>query len=255
MIAIALQSGSNGNALYVESRGVGLLIDAGISGRQARLRLEAAGLDVSRARALLVSHDHHDHVRYAGVYHRQFGLPVHMSQGTYRAARGAARLGSFHQVRHFRVGESLSFGPLTVETVPTPHDGTDGAAFLVDDGRARIGVLTDLGHVFGGLADALASLDGVFLESNYDPEMLENGPYPAPLKQRIRGPGGHLSNPEAAELLRRVSPGRLRWACLAHLSEQNNEPRVALQTHEHLLGGRLPLFVASRYRATGPLEV
>lgn len=255
MIAIALQSGSNGNCIYVESRGVGLLFDAGISGRQARQRLAAMGVDIGCVRALLVSHDHNDHVRCAGVYHRQFGLQVHMSEPTHHAARHAARLGSFREVHHFRVGESLSFGPLTVETAPTPHDAADGAAFVVDDGRVRLGVLTDLGHVFAVLPDLLGSLNGVFLESNHDPEMLERGPYPAFLKQRIRGPSGHLSNTEAAELLRGVAPGRLAWACLAHLSEQNNTPGLALETHQRVLGDRLPLFVASRYQATGPLEL
>lgn len=253
MIAIALQSGSNGNSIYVESRGVGLLFDAGISGRQAEQRLAVHGVEIRRTAAVLISHDHRDHVCCAGVYHRKYGLPVYMSAPTWQAARRAVNLGSFREERHFGVGEALSLGPLRIETVPTPHDGADGAAFVVDDGRVRLGVLTDLGHVFDGLAEVLASLNGVFLESNYDPEMLERGPYPFFLKERIRGPGGHLSNPEAASLLLDAGSGRLQWACLAHLSEQNNEPRLALESHQQVLGGRLPLTVASRYRATGPL--
>lgn len=255
MIAIALQSGSNGNAIYIESRGVSVLLDAGISGRQAQQRLAAAGVDIRRASAVLVSHDHNDHARCAGVYHRKFGLPVYMSEMTYRAAEHTSQLGPFRELRHFRVGEPLSIGPLRIETVPTPHDGAEGAVFLVDDGRVRLGVLTDLGHVFDGLPDVVASLNGVFLESNYDPGRLERGPYPASLKRRISGPGGHLSNPEAAELLRGVTTGRLQWACLAHLSEQNNEPHLALDAHERVLQGRLPLTVATRYCATGPLEL
>ena len=158
-------------------------------------------------------------------------------------------------LRHFRAGQLLAIERLRIETLPTPHDGADGAAFVVDDGRVRLGVLTDLGHPFAGLAETLASLDGVFLESNYEPDMLEHGPYPAHLKRRIRGPGGHLSNPEAAELLQQTAAERLRWACLAHLSEQNNQPDVALHTHRQVLGRRLPLLVASRYEATQVLEL
>ena len=255
MIAIALQSGSNGNSIYVGSRGVGLLIDAGISGRQAEQRLTAFGIDIRQTAAVLISHDHHDHVRCAGVYHRVFGAPLYISEATHRVADGAVGLGRLREVRHFCVGETLAVGALRIETVPTPHDGADGAAFVVDDGRHRLGVLTDLGHVFPGLAEVVASLDGVLLESNYDPDMLQAGPYPAFLKARIRGDGGHLSNGEAADLLAGAAGKRLRWACLAHLSEQNNEPGLALESHQRRLAGRLPLAVASRYQASGPFEL
>lgn len=255
MIVITAQSGSNGNAIYVESAGVALVIDAGISGVQARTRLAALGVDIRQAAALLISHDHSDHVHAAGVYHRQFGLPLYMTAATHRAAQRSVGLGQLREVRHFRAGETLSFGPLRVETVPTPHDGVDGAAFVIDDGRVRLGVLTDLGHVFAGLAEVLASLDGVLLESNYDPTMLDKGPYPPRLKARIRGDGGHLSNAESAALLAGLPAGRLRWACLAHLSAHNNTPEVALATHQERLEGRLPLTIASRHVASGPMEL
>ena len=130
----------------------------------------------------------------------------------------------------------------------------DGVAFVVDDGSKRLGILTDLGHPFDRLVSVMKTLDAVMLESNYDPQMLTNGPYLESLKQRIRGNGGHLSNCESAELLRGVST-RLRWACLAHLSEENNDPDLAVDTHHEMLGKRLPLFVASRYDATDVLDV
>ena len=110
-----------------------------------------------------------------------------------------------------------------------------------------IGVLTDLGHVFDGLPELLMTLDGVFLESNYDVSMLENGPYPAFLKNRIKGRSGHISNAEAAGLLSPAFRDRLKWACLAHLSEQNNTPRTALDTHRNIIGSGAELSVASRY--------
>ena len=152
-------------------------------------------------------------------------------------------------------GETLRFGKVVVETIPTPHDGVDGVVFVVDDGKHRLGILTDLGHVFSDLADVIGSLDAVLLESNYDPDMLANGAYPDWLKERIEGPGGHISNFEAAELLRAAASKRMKWACLAHLSHDNNTPDLALETHREILGDRLPLFVATRYEPSGVMEV
>ncbi len=127
--------------------------------------------------------------------------------------------------------------------------------FVVDDGKHRLGILTDLGHVFDGLADVIASLDAVLLESNYDPDMLANGSYPDWLKERISGPAGHISNFEAAELLLAAASKRMKWACLGHLSQDNNTPKLALETHRKILGDRLPLFVATRYEASGVMEI
>jgi phosphoribosyl 1,2-cyclic phosphodiesterase len=127
--------------------------------------------------------------------------------------------------------------------------------FIFDDGDRRLGILTDLGHVFAGLAQTLLSLDAVLLESNYDPTMLEQGPYPEFLKQRIRGPGGHLSNHESARLLSAAFQGRLKWACLAHLSQHNNHPALALETHQAMVGPHHRLVVASRYAASPLFEV
>ena len=150
-----------------------------------------------------------------------------------------------------RPGETLQFGKVTVETIPTPHDGEDGVVFVVDDGKHRLGILTDLGHVFNGLGDVIASLDAVLLESNYDPDMLANGSYPDWLKEHIAGPAGHISNFEAAELLKARVSNRMQWACLGHLSEDNNTPALALATHRQIrVGERLPIFVATRHEAT-----
>jgi phosphoribosyl 1,2-cyclic phosphodiesterase len=150
-------------------------------------------------------------------------------------------------IRFFRAGDTLVIGDVSVQTIPTPHDGEDGAVFVVESAGDRLGVLTDLGHVFDGLDSLISSLDAVIIESNYDPTMLARGPYPRYLKRRIQGPGGHISNIEAAELLRSVCGSRLKWACLAHLSEQNNSPALALKTHHDILNGQLKLHIASRY--------
>ena len=255
MTAISLQSGSTGNCTYVEGGGTAVLLDAGISGLQAQKRLERFGVDIRRVAAVFISHDHRDHISSAGVYQRKFGLPVWATPPSMEAARRYFRMGTMPDVRHFRAGQTLEVGALRVETIPTPHDGADGVAFVVARGRKRLGVLTDLGHVFDGLEAVVRSLDAVFLESNYDPEMLRTGPYPEFLKARIAGPRGHISNVEAAQLLKRAWTGRLRWACLAHLSEANNEPEIALRTHRDILPAPLRLLAASRYGPVGALEV
>jgi len=253
VIAISLQSGSNGNCVYVETDGLKLLFDAGIAGIQASHRLAAYGRDIRDIDALIISHDHADHVRYAGVYQRKFGIPVFITPKTFECSAAVHNLGRLHTVNYFQAGEELQFGSISVQTIPCPHDGVDGAVFVVSSSGKKLGILTDLGHTFEELFSVMASLDAVFIESNYDPEMLAEGPYPAFLKRRIRGPQGHLSNQEAAELLR--SGSRLKWACLSHLSNNNNDPQTALKTHREVLGESLPLFTASRYAATGILSI
>jgi phosphoribosyl 1,2-cyclic phosphodiesterase len=148
MRVISLQSGSNGNCIYLEAGGVKLLFDAAISGSRAKERLASQGRDITGVDAVLISHDHVDHSRSMGIFQRKFGLPIFVTAKTYHAARRYS-LGEIDDLQHFTAGETLRFGPLRVETVSTPHDGVDGVVFVVDDGKRRLGVLTDLGHVYG----------------------------------------------------------------------------------------------------------
>ena len=255
MEVIALQSGSSGNCVYIESGNVRLLFDAGISGRQAESRLADHGKDIRKANGLVISHDHRDHTACMGIYQRKFGLPIYVTRDTFATVSRRMNVGKTSDVRHFRSGDSLQFDHVTVETLSTPHDAADGVAFVVDDGENRFGLFTDLGHVFDELKDAIGSLDAVLIESNYDPNMLENGPYPAFLKERIRGPQGHLSNLESARLLQCAHRERLKWACLAHLSDENNDPEIALNTHHEILGPQFPLKCADRRTCTEVLHL
>jgi phosphoribosyl 1,2-cyclic phosphodiesterase len=250
LITGSLQSGSNGNSIYVEAGGVKLLFDAGISGALAEERLSGLGRDIRDCQALLISHDHIDHAQCAGVFQRKFGLPIYITAPTHRAL--GKSLGKLHDVRHFRSGERLSFGPVTVYTVPTPHDAVDGVAFVVEHERRRLGILTDLGHPFSGLERILSGLDAAYLESNYDPAMLEAGPYSPELKARIKGQGGHLSNGEAALLAKGSCRSRLSWLAMAHLSEENNHPELAVHAHRSQIGRLFPLYLAPRH-GPGPL--
>lgn len=253
MQTFSLQSGSNGNAIYVEAGGVQLLFDAGISGRQASLRMAHHGRDIRQVDAVILSHRHSDHTRNAGVFHRLFHLPLYATPATHHAIAGGA--GPLREVRHFQPGDALEFGAVTVHTLPTPHDAAESVAFIVEHEGRRLGVLTDLGHPFALLGRVLAELDAAYLESNYDPVMLAEGSYPPELKARIRGDGGHLSNDEAAALLKQCRRHRPRWIALAHLSEHNNDPDLALDTHRRTLGGDYPLTIASRYRVSDLMTV
>ncbi|TWU21055.1 putative metallo-hydrolase YycJ [Novipirellula galeiformis] len=247
MEVITLQSGSNGNCVYVEADGVRLLFDAGISGVQAETRLAAHGRDIRDVDALIISHDHSDHTRCMGVYQRKFGLPIHVSAETLRATAKKSGLGRVDDVHHFRAGSTLAFGNVRVETHCTPHDACESVAFVVDDGTNRFGILTDIGHVDCDLEHVVGTLDAMILESNYDPAMLHDGPYPEHLKDRIRGSLGHLSNEECADLINRKAGSRLKWACLGHLSQHNNRPELVLQTHRQMLDRDLDLHVADRF--------
>jgi phosphoribosyl 1,2-cyclic phosphodiesterase len=253
LVAISLQSGSSGNCIYVEAGGVRLLIDAGISGKQAELRLAHHGIDIRTISAVLISHEHADHVSCAHVYQKKFHLPLCVTDKTWAAMQRYRPVSAKGEVRLYRAGDTLRIGSIKVETVPTPHDAVDGVAFVIDEGRYRVGVLTDLGHVFDQLGSVVESLHAVFLESNYDPDMLATGGYPLSLQQRIQGPAGHLSNLESAELLRASGRKRLKWACLAHLSENNNSPGVAIETHRTVGGHPFPVHAALRDTVTEAL--
>jgi len=253
VIAISLQSGSNGNCIYVETNGLRLLFDAGICGIKAESLLKVYGRDIRQVDALIISHDHSDHISYAGVYQRKYGLPVYITPRTLYRAERENRLGKLKDVNYFLAGGDIYFGKVSVRTIPTPHDAEDGSVFVISSGGKRLGILTDLGHVFQELPAVISSLNAVFIESNYDPLMLANGRYPVFLKRRIQGPKGHLSNIESAELLQAGT--KLKWACLAHLSENNNTPQVALKTHLEVAGRKFPFYIASRYRPSGILTL
>jgi len=252
MEVITLQSGSSGNCVFVRSGETRLLFDAGISGIKAESRLAQYGYDIRDCRALILSHDHSDHISGVGVFHRKFGLPVYANLRTWNATCAKPATGRMGRPVYFVSGEPFQIGSLRIETLRTPHDAIDGVCFVIEDTDSgqRFGLLTDLGHVFSGLQQVIDTLDAVLIESNYDDEMLRHGPYPQHLKTRIAGKGGHISNEDAATLLDMCDAGRLQWVCLGHLSAHNNSPEIALATHRARLGNRFPILCADRDGAT-----
>jgi phosphoribosyl 1,2-cyclic phosphodiesterase len=251
MEIISLQSGSAGNCVFVCSGKTRVLFDAGISGTNAEMRLADYGHDIRDCDGLILSHEHSDHISGIGVIHRKFGLPIYANLRTWNATRAKPSVGCIGGANYFESGKPFRVGSLRIETLRTPHDAIEGVCFVIEDVESgqRFGLLTDLGHVFSGLKNLMGTLDAVLIESNYDESMLREGPYPQSLKDRISGKRGHISNREAAELLEACDANKLQWACLGHLSAQNNSPEVALATHRERHADRFPIFCADRDRA------
>ena len=250
MLVIPLQSGSKGNCFYFEAGESKFLIDAGITIRQATQRLNSHGRDLSKVSALFVTHDHSDHSRYVVDYAKRLNITVHLTERTLQTVNRYSKKGPVPNATCFQAGESLCIGDIQIHSIPTPHDAVDGVAYVVEHENRRVGVLTDLGHVFSGLREVLQSLDAVIIESNYDESMLNIGPYPEFLKRRIRGNGGHLSNEDSAKLIHENAAERLQWICLCHLSDENNCPDTAIRTHQVWLGEDYPIYVAKRHQVS-----
>jgi phosphoribosyl 1,2-cyclic phosphodiesterase len=228
-----LGSGSGGNATLVEGGGARVLLDAGLGPRQLAERLRSAGVDPAGLDAVFVSHEHGDHARGAAAFSARFGVPLAGTRGTFAAAGFAqAKLPAFETVT---AGESRSIGRMTVKCLPVPHDAAGPLAFVVSCGGASIGHATDLGHLGRRLVDAIRGCDALLVESNYDPAMLRDGPYPWSLKERILGPLGHLANGDVGRLLEKGLGPRCHTVVLAHLSRKNNHPELALMAAEEAL--------------------
>jgi len=217
-----LGSGSRGNATYVEEGETRILIDAGFSGRELARRLALIGRSPEQLTALLITHEHNDHITGAGVLSRRFSLPVYINHATYQAA--AQRLGRLYDHRQFATGTPFAVGCLSVHPFSISHDTADPVGFVLSGARYRVGYCTDTGTITTLMQYQLGRCHGLILEANHDPDMLRNGPYPAQLKQRVHSNLGHLANRDAAELVRRLENGPLCALILAHVSETNNHP-------------------------------
>jgi phosphoribosyl 1,2-cyclic phosphodiesterase len=193
-----------------------------LSVRQIEQRSETLDFDPASLTALLVTHEHDDHISGVAALARRFRIPVHLSAGTRRAA--CARLAMLPCVHEFCPGVPFDVGPFTVLPVIVPHDASEPCQFIIATGDSRLGVLTDLGQLTPHLERHFIRLDALHLEFNHDPTMLERSAYPPGLRARIAGSYGHLSNTQAEELLRRIDKHRLRWVTAAHLSEKTNTP-------------------------------
>ena len=222
-----LASGSSGNSTLVRSEETAILIDAGLSALQIRKRVEDSGLEIGDIDAILISHEHGDHIKGIDVLSRRYGLKVYANEGTWLGIR--EKLGK--DIENAEILDyEMAFGDIRVESFPVPHDANDPVGFRIEHDGNNATVVTDMGHSTSYLLNALRDSAIIIIESNHDVEMLENGSYPYYLKQRILGPEGHLSNEDCGKVLKQSITDDTVAVMLAHLSEKNNTPELAKST-------------------------
>jgi phosphoribosyl 1,2-cyclic phosphodiesterase len=251
-----LASGSKGNAIYLESPNTKLLIDAGISAKEIARRMSVVNRSPQELDAVLITHEHADHIRGVGALARKYNLAVHISEPTLMSM--GKNLGSIPRLTLFEPGSSFTINDLVIQPFEVTHDAANPVNFIIGNSAGTIGIATDLGYASRVVKENLKGCQVMILETNHDPEMLEYGPYPWPIKQRIRSKYGHLSNEEGARLLAEVFHDGLKHVCLAHLSETNNNPHTALHTVRQILGDRaenLELSVAAQHRVSTVITI
>ncbi len=240
----SLNSGSNGNCYYIGNERDAILIDAGISCRETERRMARLGLRMQNVRAIFISHEHTDHIRGLCSLSKKYGLPVYITDGTLRACKVSLQhVCSLSSCREFRIGN------LSVTSFPKYHDAAEPHSFVIRHDGFTVGVFTDIGRICDQVTHFFRQCHAVFLEANYDEEMLMNGRYPFFLKNRIRGGHGHLSNAQALDLFLRHRSGELSHLFLSHLSKDNNCPELAADLFRRH-SGNTEIVIASRYNET-----
>lgn len=250
-----LGSGSRGNCTLVETGSTRVLIDNGFSGKEIITRLRALGIAPESLTALILTHEHDDHVKGVGVLARRLKLPVYANEATHRAAE--ARAGHLPLRQEFGVGEAFVIEGLHIHPFAVSHDAADPVGFVLDDGNLSLGYCTDTGTITRLIRHRLRTCQALVLEANHDVEMLKEGPYPLPLQQRVLSSRGHLANPDSLDLAADLAGGCLRLLVLAHLSEINNHPDLVLREASQRLPGEeaVRLLLAGQGQASPLLEI
>jgi len=251
-----LGSGSSGNVLVVESGGKRLLVDAGFSCKEMVRRMALRGVDPTTFDGLVITHEHSDHVRGARVFAQRHDLTVFATQGTLEASGLAEQVVSTEVIAS---GEPRQVGSFQVEPFAIPHDAREPVGLVIEDADGRrVGLVADLGTRSQLAWSALQDVDALVLEANHDLDLLRRGPYPWPLKQRVAGRHGHLSNRDAADGVRDLVCDRLQLVVLYHLSRTNNVPGLAAATVGEALdreGSAAQILVSSQHEPTDWLAV
>ena len=241
----AIASGSNGNCYYIGNEKDAVLIDAGISCKQILKRATERGLDTQKIKAIFITHEHGDHLRGARVTAKRLHIPVYMTSRTYLAAYNNLQP---DYPRFFNAGDTIEVGKFAVHSFLKNHDASEPCSFRVEFDGKNVGVFTDIGEPCDNVTSHLQLCNALFLETNYDEEMLRNGRYPFYLKKRIASEVGHLSNIQALKLVEEFAGQNLKHIFLSHLSAENNTPEVAFDTFK-ILKTRFNVQLTSRYQA------
>ena len=245
-----LASGSKGNSTYVSDGTTSILIDAGLSGTEIQRRLNSRNLSAEHLDAIVVSHEHSDHIQAVGVLSRRYSVPVYINR---KAGNAMQQLGKIQQLRMFDCGATFPINNLIIHPFSISHDAADPVGFTIGQNGTKIGIATDLGIATSMVKEHLKNCSLLILESNHDPDMLADGPYPWPLKQRIKSRTGHLSNVDSKNLLQELQHERLEHVILAHLSETNNTPRKAYEEVAKALARSKTRLTVAEQDSCGPI--
>jgi phosphoribosyl 1,2-cyclic phosphodiesterase len=249
----ALGSGSSGNCFYIGTETGGLLMDAGFSAKETFSRLNAVGIELSKIKGVVISHEHNDHVKGLGPVARKLNIPVHVNHKTLSAICGSA--GVLPAIRIFNSGESFEAGGLEVTPFSIPHDAADPCAFVFRVNGTSVAVATDAGSATTLIKERLRGVNHIAIESNHDIAMLQAGPYPWELKQRIASRFGHLSNETCGDILKELIHPGLQGVTLAHISKVNNNVNLVRLTADDALNGSGVSYHIASQDAPGPLVV
>jgi len=226
----SLFSGSSGNSTYIGTEKTHILVDAGLPGRNIIAGLKEIGIDGRELKGILITHEHSDHIRGAGILSRKFNLPIYANEGTWEAMDSKIGKVASNNRRIFTNNMDFYMDDINVQPYEIPHDAADPVGFSLYFQNKKISITTDLGHTNSKIIKTVMDSDLVILEANHDLDMLKAGPYPMYLKKRILGKKGHLSNEDSGKTLLELIKGRVTHVLLAHLSKQNNYPQLAYQT-------------------------
>lgn len=261
----SIASGSSGNCVYVGSDATHLLLDVGISGKRTEAGLKELGLKMSDIDGIFITHEHADHINGLGVLARKYGVPIYGTRGTIEAIRQTYTLGQIDDelFRYIKADEKCTVKDVAVYPIHTSHDAAEPVAYRIGHDGKKIAVITDLGCYNDYTVECLRDLDVLYLEANHDIHMLQVGPYPYYLKQRILSEKGHLSNESAGKLLSRLLHDNMRAVVLGHLSKDNNLPELAYESvrvevtmsDTPYSGSDFPLYVAKRSEVSQMIEI
>lgn len=228
-------SGSSGNCTYVTNDDVHILVDCGASGKYITACLARLGILPDKIDAILVTHEHRDHVSGVGVMARKYNIPVFATHGTHQGMKSITGAFSDHLAQYISSGDDIKIGSLVVRSFTIPHDANEPVGYRIFEDSSSLCIATDIGHISDELADELSGCDSIIIEANHDPEMLRTGRYPYHLKRRIAGERGHLANDTSARLCLMLAEKGTKSFWLGHLSRENNTPSLALETVKSVL--------------------